>query len=296
MEEKNKYIIFEVSGGHGKGILATAVVEAIKKKYPEYKIIVITAWDAPWINNPHIFRYYVFGQQTYFYDDYMNDDTIIMRLDPYLTNDHAHQKTHLIETWCKLYNIPYNGEQPKIYVNPREIEIAKDKIKPDNRPIMLIQTNGGAQGQYSKKSWVRDLPIEQAQMIVNYFAKSYRILHIKTPEQPILANAEQLILPLREVYGVFFLCKKRLFIDSFAQHAAAALGLKSTVCWIGNKPEVFGYKMHDNILPNAKMIHKENKYSYVDEYDISGSILQQFPYDTVNLFDVNEIINSVKNQ
>lgn len=290
-----KYILFEISGGHGKGILATAVVEAIKKKYEEYKIIVVCAWDAPWIHNPHIYRVYSFGQQTYFYDQYMNDETIVMRLDPYLTNDHAHQKTHLIETWCKLYNIPYNGEQPKIYINPREIEIAKDKIKPHlGKPIMLIQTNGGAQGQYSKKSWVRDMPLEQAQAIINFYSKSYRILQIKTPEQPTLQNVEQLTLPHRELYAVFTFSKKRLFIDSFSQHAAAALGLKSTVCWIGNKPSVFGYKIHNNILPSANIIYKETKYSYVDEYDISGNNLQQFPYDTVNLFDTNEIFNALK--
>jgi hypothetical protein len=195
-----------------------------------------------------------------------------------------------------MYNIPYDGYKPKIYLNPRELEIARDKIKPDGRPIMLIQSNGGSpQGQYSKKSWYRDMPIEIAQKLVNYFAKSYRILHIKTPEQPILQGVEPLTLPFRELYAVFPLSTKRLFIDSFAQHVAAALDLPSTVVWIGNKPEVFGYPENINVLPNAKYINELNKFSYLEQFSIDGQI-QQFPYDTVNLFDINKIIEAVNKQ
>ena len=165
----------------------------------------------------------------------------------------------------------------------------------DNRPIFLLQTHGGAGQQYSKKSWARDMPIEIAQGIANYFSKSYRVLHIRNENQPVLQNVEPLILPHRELYGVFLLSKKRLFIDSFAQHAAVSLGLKSTVCWIANKPSVFGYEMHDNILPNAEVVAEFNKYSYMEKHDISGQV-QQFPYNTVNLFDINQIIKSVREQ
>ena len=195
-----------------------------------------------------------------------------------------------------MYNIPYDGYKPKIYLNAREIEIARDKIKPDNRPIMLLQTHGGSPtGQYSKKSWFRDMPIEIAQKLVNYFSKSYRILHIKAPEQPVLQGVEMLNLPFRELYAVFPLSTKRLFIDSFSQHVAAALDLQSTVVWIGNKPEVFGYPEHINVLPNAQYINELTKFSYLEKFSIDGQI-QQFPYDTVNLFDVNKIIEAVNKQ
>jgi hypothetical protein len=161
---------------------------------------------------------------------------------------------------------------------------------------MLLQTHGGSPtGQYSKKSWFRDMPIEIAQKLVNYFSKSYRILHVKSPEQPNLNGVEQLTLPYRELYAVFPLSKKRLFIDSFAQHVAAALDLQSTVVWIGNKPEVFGYPEHINVLPSANYIRELNKFSYLEQFDIAGQI-QQFPYDTVNVFDINKIIEAVNKQ
>jgi len=294
IKENDIYVVFEISGGHGKNIQATAVIRAIKKQYPNRKIIVVGSWDASFFNNPNIFRFYLQGQVQYFKDDYIKDDTIIMKHDPYNETNHILRKEHLTETWCKMFNVPYDGYKPELYLNPRELEIAKDKIKPDSRPIMLLQTHGGGGQQYSKKSWYRDMPIEIAQKLVNYFSKSYRILHIKNPDQPNLQGVEPLNLPLRELYAVFPLSTKRLFIDSFAAHAAAALNLQSTVCWIGNSPQVFGYEEHINILPNANIINNFNKFSYMND-DISGMI-QQFPYDTVNLFDINQIIEAVNKQ
>ena len=292
----DKYIIFESAGGHGKQICATAVIRAIKKVYPDRKLIWISPWDGPAFYNPDIFRFFLFNQiPQYFKDDYLKDDTIIMKHDPYNETNHILRKEHLTETWCKMFNIPYDGYKPKIYLNPREIEIARDKIKPDNRPIMLLQTHGGSPtGQYSKKSWYRDMPIEIAQKLVNYFNKSYRILHIKSPEQLNLQGVEPLTLPYRELYACFPLSTKRLFIDSFAQHVAAALDLQSTVVWIGNSPKVFGYPENINVLPNANIINNFDKFTYLQD-DISGQI-QAFPYDTVNVFDINKIIEAVNNQ
>ena len=296
ISKDDKFVIFHVEGGHGKCVMATAVCRAIKKAYPDRKLIVVTSWDGPFFYNPDVWRFYTFGQMQYFFDDYIKADTKIFRQEVYHTEDHILQRKHLTQSWCDMYGIPYDGYKPKIYLNPREIEIARDKIKPDNRPIMLLQTHGGSpQGQYSKKSWFRDMPIEIAQKLVNYFSKSYRILHIKSPEQPVLQGVEQLTLPYRELYAVFPLSTKRLFIDSFAQHTAAALDLQSVVVWIGNKPEVFGYPEHINITPSANYVRELNKFSYLEQFDISGQI-QQFPYDTVNLFDINKIIEAVNKQ
>lgn len=290
----DKYVIFENSGGHGKCIAATAVIRAIKKKYPDRRIVWVTSWDAPAFNNPNVFRFFLHGETRYF-SDYLKEDTIIMKHDPYNETNHILRKEHLVETWCNLFDVPFDGIKPELYVNPRELEIAKDKIKPDGRPIMLLQTHGGSPtGQYSKKSWYRDMPIEIAQKLVNYYSKSYRILHIKSPEQPTLQGVEMLNLPLRELYAVFPLSTKRLFIDSFAQHVAAAMGLQSTVVWIGNSEKVFGYPEHINILPNANIVNRFDKYTYMID-DISGAI-QSFPYDTVNLFDINKIIEAVNKQ
>ena len=54
IRDDDKFIIFHTEGGHGKQVMATAVVRAIKKQYPDYKIVVVTAWDGPFFNNPDV--------------------------------------------------------------------------------------------------------------------------------------------------------------------------------------------------------------------------------------------------
>jgi len=295
IDPTDKFAIIHLEGGHGKQVMATAFIRAVKKAYPEYKIIVTTSWDGPFFYNPDVYRFYTFGQMQYFFDDYMKADTKVFKQEVYFSEDHIMQRKHLINSWCDMYGIPNDRINPKIYLNPREIEIARDKIKPDARPIMLLQTHGGGQGQYSKKSWARDMPIETAQQLVDHFAPTYRILHLRREDQPALQGVELLSLPFRELYAVFPLSTKRLFIDSFAQHVATALDLQSVVCWIANKPEIFGYKENINILPHANIVKEFNRFSYIDQFDISGQV-QQFPYDTVNVFDINEIIAAVEKQ
>ena len=49
-------IIFEISGGIGKNIVATAVIRALKKQYPEKNIILQTAYPDIFVNNPRFYN------------------------------------------------------------------------------------------------------------------------------------------------------------------------------------------------------------------------------------------------
>jgi hypothetical protein len=83
-----------------------------------------------------------------------------------------------------------------------------------------------------------------------------------------------------------------LLIDSCLQHAAAALGLQSTVLWVGTSPKVFGYNMHHNIvaqLPNTVKLPD----SYLFDYNFNGMVHECPLFDT-NIFDINEIIETLK--
>jgi hypothetical protein len=114
IKSDDKFVILHSEGGHGKQVMATAVCRAIKKKYPERKLIVVTAWDGPFYYNKDVWRFYTFGQMQYFFDDYIKADTIIMRQEVYHTEDHILQRKHLVKSWCDMYDIPFDGELPKI--------------------------------------------------------------------------------------------------------------------------------------------------------------------------------------
>ena len=289
------FSIFHIEGGIGKNILATAVVSSLKSADTERNIIIVTAWPQVWFNNPDVYQIYPIGQAANFFKNFIKDkDTKVFRIDPYHHEDYVLNKRHLIDIWCDLCGVKNNGKGPKLYFSPLELEFIKLKIfKGVTKPIFLLHTNGGGAGPNARPySWYRDLPLQNAQDVVNYFKNDYHIYQIGYEGQNLVEGANKLTLETREILAAPLFCKKRLFIDSFSQHASVALQQKSVVCWIGNKPEVLGYNFHLNVKPNIEPVFDTLHSSYLEDFDIGGNPVQ-FPYDRLKLFDSNEIINKL---
>jgi hypothetical protein len=285
-----KYVIFGVEGGMGKNVLATAVVRAINKQYPDRKIIVMTAWPDVWLCNPRVERVLQFGMTPYFYKDYIDGkDSLVFIQDPYKQTEAIYRTKHLSEIWCELHGITWDGETPELYFTSLEFDFLTQLIN-KQKPIFLLQTFGGAQGQQHKYSWARDLSPVLAQEIVNRMSKDYRVIQIRREDQIGLQGCESLSVNPRQLALSILLSDKRLFIDSFMQHCAAALGKSSTVVWIGNSPTVFGYSIHKNIKSNFEVGSLRN--SFYDPFDISGDPVQ-LATPPNNLFNVDEIMNSL---
>ena len=285
-------IIFQISGGIGKCVAATAVCEVIHKKYPDDNLIVISGYPDVFLNNQNVYRTFNFGMN-YFYDDYVDKkDVILMAHDPYLETSFVKQNEHLIKIWCELFDLEYNNEQPKIYLTSRETKFFENKFASD-KPILLLQTNGGSQTEY-KYSWARDIPRNNVIDVINVFKNDYTILHIKREDQLGFENTVSVSDNFRALCVLISLSEKRLFMDSFAQHTAAAMSKSSTVCWIANKQEVFGYKIHKNILSKPFTKKPELKNSFLTKFNIAGDFIE-FPYNSEDeIFDSQEIIKSLK--
>jgi hypothetical protein len=96
-----------------------------------------------------------------------------------------------------------------------------------------------------------------------------------------------------EQFSLLAASDKRVLIDSSLQHAAAGMGLKSTVLWVGTSPVNFGYSLHNNIV--AKPPKGTNKLidSYIFDYSFEGNV-HECPYnDVTEMFDVNEILKTL---
>jgi ADP-heptose:LPS heptosyltransferase len=285
-------IIFQISGGLGKSIMATAVCSAIKKKYPEANLIVVSAYADVYLNNPNVHRAYNFGGISYFYDEFIDGKEFkVFANDPYLETVHIKQNEHLIKTWCEMFDVPYNGEMPELFLTEREKQFYLNKFTAD-KPIMVIQTNGGAQTEH-KYSWARDLPASLVTKLIDTYKDDYHIAHIRREDQLGYENTIPVTDSFRGLCVLLALSSKRLLIDSFAQHAAAALDLPSTVCWIANKPKVFGYELHDNIQSNPFTNKPELRNAYLGKFNIAGDLIE-FPYNSENeIFDLETIIESL---
>jgi hypothetical protein len=285
-------IIFSIQGGIGKCVMATAVCSAIKKKHPKSKLIVVSGYSDVFLNNPHVDRTYEHGRLSYFYEEYLqNKNVLVFANDPYLTTSHINQNEHLIKTWCEMFDIPYNGEQPQIYLTPREQKYFGAMFTTE-KPIFLFQANGGSPTEL-KYSWARDIPFDLMQSIVDEFKGNYTMLHICRDDQAKYRDAQPIHATIRQLCVLITLSHKRLFIDSFAQHVAASFGLPSVVCWIANKPEVFGYDIHTNIVSNPYTIKPELRNSFLHKFNIQGDLME-FPYNSENeIFDKEEIISAI---
>lgn len=293
---EKKYSIFHIEGGLGKHVAATAVAKCIKNNHPERELVVVCAYPEIYLNLPFVSRVYRLGNTPYFYDDYIKDkDSLIFKHEPYFTDDHIHKKLPLIVNWCKLFNLEYNGELPELSFNLRQQQVGINKWS-RQKPIMVIQTNGGPLNEQPYPySWTRDIPYDVAQKIVDAFSNYYHIIQICRHEMNALKNVEVIkdSMSNMELFFLLSVSQKRILIDSCLQHAAAALGLPSTVLWVGTSPIVFGYNLHNNILaelPNTVKLPD----SYLFDYNFNGMVHECPLFDT-NIFNMNEIIESLKN-
>jgi hypothetical protein len=161
---------------------------------------------------------------------------------------------------------------------------------------MVIQTNGGPLNQEMPYSWTRYIPYPVAQALVDYYAKDYHIIQVCRHEENKLSGCEHVMESMSnmELFSLLLSSQKRILIDSCLQHAASALGLKSTVLWIGTSPKLFGYDSHDNIIAQ---INENIKLpdSYLFDFSFNG-VLHECPLMDFNIFDMDSIIYSVSTQ
>lgn len=292
------YLIFSINGGIGKCIISTAVIEAFAEQRPDKKLIVVSGYPDVFINNPHVYRSFGFGNVQYFYETYIKGhDSEVFVHDPYNDTDFTYNRKHLIQIWIRLCGLEYNAKyQPKIYLTQREIDHYSSAFLNTDKPYFTIQTNGGSDNQPIRYSWMRDIPLHTAQQVVNHFKDRFNIVHIRRQDQFALENTVSITTSIRELAVFMSMTSLRLFMDSFAQHLASSLGLSSTVLWIGNSPKVFGYDINTNILRNEFTKQPEMRNSFLNEFNIVGEPVEFPYYSEADIFNVDEIIESLSKQ
>lgn len=297
---KESYSIFHLTGGLGKHIAATAVAKCIKNNYPHRKLIVVCVYTDIFMNLPFVDRVYQLGNTNYFYQNYIeNKDSLIFHNEPYFTTDHIHKRLPLIQTWCKMYGLEYRGEEPELIFNALQKKISKDVWVKNEKPVMVLHTNGGLITPDAKPyMWARDMPFDIAQQIVDKYHKKYTIYQCTKVNSPKCINANIIEfsaenkLSTLEFLSIILHSDKRVLIDSSLQHAAAALKLPSVVLWNGTSPKVFGYDIHKNI-ETIKPHNFKLPGSYLFDFDFMG-VEHEYPFgENEDIFDIDEIFEAI---
>lgn len=292
-------LIFQVGGGIGKCIVATAVCKAFKKKYPEHNITVVTGWPEIFKRNPNVDKVYRFGETRYFYEEnIMDKEPLLFSQEVYLSREHIVEKKPLRQSWIEMCGMDYEGEMPELFFNPVLEDDIRERYKRE-KPVLLMHTNGGPvpdREVASHYSWCRDLPKRFVRKIYGELSDRYHVLQVCNHQSQVIEGAE-VVEGLNEIEIMLLLkcTSKRLLIDSCLQHGAATMNIESTVLWIGNDPDVWGYPIHDNMTPTADAKFKSPTTDLYSEYDIN-SPKDQYPYDTDMLFSVKEVLKSIETQ
>jgi hypothetical protein len=305
--DRNKpNIVITVNGGAGKNIIFTTTAKNVKIQYPDHNLVVISAYPELFLNIPFIDRVYRMGSTPYLHEDLIasNTESLSYAVEPYQHDGYLNEKEHLAVTWAKVLGVEDKNikhSEPFIKLTSREMELFRNMnggLLSMGKPILLIQPYGGANNNVPY-NWCRDLPPRQAQELVNRLSTDFTVVCVTRQEQPKLEGCVQYTAgSVRDLALMLTLSTKRLFIDSFCQHAAAALGLASTVCWITNKPKVFGYPIHNNIVApkgvNSDNIHRIDSLYQAENWE--GTFNNYYPYENDQIFNLNQIIESVYKQ
>lgn len=284
-------IIFDIKGGLGKNILSTAVIEALKKQKKYVEVIVITSYPDVFLNNPNVKETIRHCDQIGIWKKHVYGENVeFMIQEPYETSAFLNDEKHLIEIWCDMYRIKYNGEMPKMYFSNAELNYYNSVYGVIKKPIFAIQTNGGLVSENAfNYNWSKDMPETIIANIINNYKKDYQIVHIKDKKQRVFKDTLEAIDSCRSIAYLLSVAKKRLLIDSFAQHLSIAMGVESVVLWVSTNPKVFGYGKNKNIKAN-KFTKDYNVHHNAYQKVLLIEPIQTIPYENLDeIFNFNEI-------
>lgn len=286
-------IILQIEGGLGKNIMATALCQGFKNNYPGSALIVISAYPDVFYNNPNVDKVYNFGEASGFYERFVKDkDVKICIQDPYHHNNFQTNKEHLLKTWFSMNGMEWNGEMPSIYLTKLEKEHFGQFYKAD-KPIMVLHTNGGPPNTGVAYNWARDIPEPFVFQLIEKYKNDYVIVQVRRPDQLMYPEVMSALDGYRSIAVLLMNSEKRLLIDSFTQHLAAALGLPSTVLWITTSPKIFGYELHKNVEANPFTVKPNLDRAMYQPFSLNEP-LTTCPYNDVReIFDFNKVVATI---
>ena len=163
-------ILLGIDGGAGKNLAATAAVHELKQL--GHVVDILTAWPQMWIGNNDVHKVYEWGKGEYL-SEMLQDYDKIMLDDPYQQTYFLKGDHNLAETFADLLDVAL-PEDYKLYyeITKAELEEAKAFVKDFEKPLFVVQTNGGAHQGYA---WTKDMPLTEVVEALNGFVKDYTI-------------------------------------------------------------------------------------------------------------------------
>lgn len=307
-----EYILLPVPGGLGKNICFTCVAKQVREKYPTSKIIVQTHYPDVYTGLDFITEVWPFPTPTQptvpnFYAN-IASKAEVLEAEPYKDLAFRESREHLIDVWCRLLNVPLPAERKGILkLFPSELRSAKAMVGNARRPLIAFQFCGGTPNTEPQRALnpnklyqARSLSTEKANWIVAELNREgYDVLQFTLPTEPKLKDALYLsgdnnVMPTRQMLALLNECIGLITIDSFCNHAWAALGKENAVAlWGYSSATQYGYAGNTNMELKGKCSTPHCGRPVTHLYDTQGNADWVCPMDGPCMeFDEKEIVQA----
>lgn len=265
----------DISGGMGKQIAATAYLQAVRDQLgPEAHIHVVTSYPDVFKRLPCLTpgRIYQMGQPVPYLRE-VHKEFQILNGEPYLRLAFRRGEEHLVDAFCRANGItPPQKLTGTLKLTDKEHATAEQLLSRVDRSKKWVafQPFGGTSfhnpadaADHLRPKQCRDLPRDIAQTVVDRLHQAgHVVIQISLPTEPRLEKTvcfdlgvdekqQPKVLHPRALFAILNMCQYFIGIDSFAQHAWAALGKKagdSVVLWGATKPKNFSYACHKDLV------------------------------------------------
>jgi len=246
IKTKMDYVL-EISGGIGKHVMATSLIKWVNDKYPDKKIIVVSAYPEIFEYNPRIFRN-LHLSQPYLFEDYIKNNDY-RKGNPYEHKEfYSENKKHLMEIFPKAYFFDELDKKPKseIYLTKGENHEGIMYNK-QNGPVITLQVIGGLPpntlpNRDKMDASQRDIPPKIAIQIANILMKKgFKVLQLRNKVEPQIPGTLQLEMPFRNIIPIVKHAVAHVGIDSSWMHVAGCFDKPMLTFWGGTHKDSFGY-------------------------------------------------------
>lgn len=310
-----KQLILRVIGGLGRNIVGTVIARQIKAQNPGCTLHVVASYPDVFVGLPFVDRVYPFTQSPMpdFFDNHRDFD--VLEAEPYVDLQYRRGNQHLADVWCRRLglNLPESKRGSIELHGGSEVEWAKRTIASMNlgrTPLLAFQPFGGtsfmdagAAQDVMRPQQERSLKAERANEIVNKLATAgIAVVQISLPTEPQLQQTLKIQLPQGQVmqprllFSMLQQCHGFLGIDSFGQHAWAALGKdNAVVLWGATNPTNLGYAGNTNMTrKNAcQTPHCNRPDTHMGDVLGNGQPWR-CPNPTCMNYDVDEVVQAVR--
>jgi len=257
--EDKAFVIIQ-DGGVGDAICATPMIESARKTYPNKKIIVGSSHHEILIGNPNIDVLYNLAFPGDLFEKWVKPlrhfGSVIKR-DIY--NECAHKlfPGRLSKVWCWLYNVPYPGDNIRVYLSDQEDAEAKYFLKSFPKPVIIIHPFG-ARLTFNPEVQItenKDWFVDRWTELVKVLSKDFDIIQVGGQKEQQIPGVSCYLLgstSLRQTAALLKNCLTFVSIDSFVGHCGPAVGKRGVVLFGRSNPWIAGHEVNENVfVPNS---------------------------------------------